>query len=156
MFDNIGDKIKKLAKVETVIGIGISIIMGFLLLVNGSIHSIFTGILVMILGVLISWVSSFALYGFGELIEKVSQMDRCMRELREEKKSQSVQGQVFVQRWVEQPAQAHEDKAAEKRNETYVETPKYEELKDWRCYYCKTLNDKESKKCKYCGQMKRI
>ncbi len=71
MFDNIGSKIKKLATILAVCGIVASIIDGVLILKlgNGTVGSIITGIALIIAGPLISWVSSFFVYGFGQLIE---------------------------------------------------------------------------------------
>ena len=67
MFDNIHRKIKMLAKVITIIGIIGSCITGFVMwiLPNGFL----IGTLVMVIGSLFSWISSFVLYGFGEIIE---------------------------------------------------------------------------------------
>ena len=70
MFDNIGDKIKTLAKVSTVLGIVISVIYGIVLMVSDE-DLIFDGFLVMILGSLLFWISSFTLYGFGEMINQL-------------------------------------------------------------------------------------
>ena len=67
MFDNIGDKIKALAKVLTIFGIVISVIYGMGLMVM---NLFFVGILVMVLGSLLVWIGSFTLYGFGELINQ--------------------------------------------------------------------------------------
>lgn len=62
MFDNIGGKIKVLAQVVCWLGIIISVFLGLINFENG-------GIIVIILGSLFSWVGSFTLYGFGQLIE---------------------------------------------------------------------------------------
>ena len=66
MYDNIGEKIQKLAGVFCALGIIGSIVTGIVLIVQ---HSVGLGILCMILGSLLSWVSTFVLYGFGHLIE---------------------------------------------------------------------------------------
>lgn len=68
MFDNIGSKIKTVAKVVCWIGIIASIIIGFVLMVQDD-DTAFAGILTMILGSLGSWIGSFMTYGFGQLIE---------------------------------------------------------------------------------------
>lgn len=89
MFSNIGEKIKKLAIVICWIGIVLSLIFGIVVVVapnslnyyynvdvNGSTVAssnnitaqVISGILVFVIGSLISWVSSFVLYGFGELV----------------------------------------------------------------------------------------
>lgn len=62
MFENISEKIKTFAVVTTVIGMIASVILGL-----GSIGE--GGIIIGVLGCVGSWVSSFVLYGFGELIE---------------------------------------------------------------------------------------
>ena len=83
MFENIGEKIKKLAIAITVIGIVISVIYGITCFARGSAVD---GVTAIGLGVLISWVSSFVLYGFGELIstskeisESLARMERVER-----------------------------------------------------------------------------
>lgn len=68
MFDNIGGKIKNLAVVICWVGIILSIIIGISLM--GLLEEIgFVGIIVMIVGSLFSWIGSFFMYGFGQLIE---------------------------------------------------------------------------------------
>lgn len=62
MFDNIGGKIKGFAKVVAWLGIILSVIIGFLSIETG-------GILIIIIGSVSSWVGSFVLYGFGQLVE---------------------------------------------------------------------------------------
>ena len=54
MFDNIGSKIKTLARVICWIGIIVSIISGCVLMVQNE-ETIFKGILIIILGPLVSW-----------------------------------------------------------------------------------------------------
>lgn len=66
-FHNIGGKIKVLASVCTVIGIILSILLGVFLI--GYSETPVYGILVFFVGPLLSWVSSFFIYGFGQLIE---------------------------------------------------------------------------------------
>lgn len=65
MFENIGGKIKKLAIVITIIGIIISFIIGMRL--TNEIG--FGGVIVVLGGILLSWIGSFLLYGFGEIID---------------------------------------------------------------------------------------
>lgn len=66
MFNNIGSKIKTVAQVVTWIGVIASVIGGMIMMV--SLESPI-GLLIMIGGPLLSWVSSLTLYGFGQLIE---------------------------------------------------------------------------------------
>ena len=65
MFDNIGSKIKTVAATIAWLGIIGSVIIGIVMIAE----SLLVGLLVIIVGSLSSWVSSFTLYGFGQLIE---------------------------------------------------------------------------------------
>lgn len=74
MFSNIGGKIKAVAKISCWIGIIGSVLFGFISIFTGmnsydGLSYVITGLLVMIIGSLISWIGSFTLYGFGELVE---------------------------------------------------------------------------------------
>ena len=75
MFDNIGSKIKTVAATIAWLGIIGSIIIGSVMIKEAndsyypSVMGAWGGWLVMIVGSLSSWVSSFTLYGFGQLIE---------------------------------------------------------------------------------------
>lgn len=63
MYDEVGGKIKTLAKVIAWVGIIASVVVGIVTISTG------VGILVLILGPLFSWLSTLVLYGFGQLIE---------------------------------------------------------------------------------------
>lgn len=69
MFNNIGGKIKDLASAMAIIGIIASFVLGFVLFGIDD-DMIPVGIVIIVVGSLISWIGSFLLYGFGELIEK--------------------------------------------------------------------------------------
>lgn len=71
MWDNIGEKIKALAKVIAWVGIIGSIISGIVLFKISSIGGglyVGLGFAAIIGGSLISWISSWFMYGFGELL----------------------------------------------------------------------------------------
>ena len=69
MFENIGGKIKGLAKVVCWIGIILSVITGILAIAAQGSAGFIPGIAIIIVGALGSWVGSFVLYGFGEMVE---------------------------------------------------------------------------------------
>lgn len=75
MFENIGRKIKTLAKVICLIGIIISLINGIVIFIArpGAV-GIAVGFVVIIVGCLGSWIGSFFTYGFGELIVKTTKI----------------------------------------------------------------------------------
>lgn len=66
MFDNIGGKIKFLAKVTCILEALAGVIYGFIILVG---DTNFLGLLIMFFSPLVAWVASWLLYGFGQLIE---------------------------------------------------------------------------------------
>ena len=74
MFDNIGGKIKGLAKTIFIIETIICVIAGLVMLAEGTDDLIITALITMIVGPLTAWVSSWLLYGFGELIEKTCEI----------------------------------------------------------------------------------
>ena len=75
MFDNIGGKIKTVAKVICWLGIIASVIMGIIMIkqATGRYYNndemVIAGIATIIGGSLLSWIGSFFTYGFGQLIE---------------------------------------------------------------------------------------
>lgn len=73
MFKNIGKKIKILAQVITWINILAFFVLGMALMDLSEL----AGFLVMIIGVIVSWLSSFLLYGFGQLIDNSDKLVRC-------------------------------------------------------------------------------
>lgn len=84
MYDNIGGKLKTLAKIEAGIGIVGSIISGIIMIAQGGEVSSYiesagstmigTGFLVMIVGSLASLISSWSLYAIGDISEKITEM----------------------------------------------------------------------------------
>ncbi len=80
MFDNIGGKIKTLAKVVCGIGMVISVALGLRAMERyASSDAVVYGLIIILVGCILSWISVFILYGFGELIEKTSSIERMMR-----------------------------------------------------------------------------
>ena len=77
MFDNIGGKIKGLAKVLCLVGIAVSVIGAIALWCANSYYqsTIVPGFIVLIVGSVGSWLSSLFTYGFGELIDRVTSID---------------------------------------------------------------------------------
>ena len=72
MFNNIGSKIKSLSVLVSVGGIISSILIGFILLLALDEMGALIGIVIAVVGSVISWIGSFFAYGFGELIENSS------------------------------------------------------------------------------------
>jgi DNA-directed RNA polymerase subunit RPC12/RpoP len=67
MYDNIGGKIKGLAKASFIVAAIAEVITGIALMATDDL--IGYGLLVMFVGPIVAWVSSWLLYGFGQLVE---------------------------------------------------------------------------------------
>ena len=68
MYTNIGKKIKSLAVVICIVFIVLSVLIGLVAMAYDD-KLIPIALLAVIAAALISWLSSFVLYGFGELVE---------------------------------------------------------------------------------------
>lgn len=68
MYENIGNKIKSLAVVICWILIIYFVILGFVQMGH---HMFWSGLITIVGGALIAWVSTLTLYGFGELIDYI-------------------------------------------------------------------------------------
>lgn len=78
MYDNIGSKIKGLAKATFIIETIAAVITGIALMAyDEDITPL--ALLVMVVGPIVAWVSSCLIYGFGELIDKASDIERNTR-----------------------------------------------------------------------------
>lgn len=70
MYENIGSKLKDLAKYAFAIEAVVAVISGFSLMTeHESLMPI--GFLVMLVGALVAWISSWMLYAFGQLVDDV-------------------------------------------------------------------------------------
>jgi len=100
MFNNIGDKIKTVAQTLCWIGIIISIILGIFLIVDND-GSALTGVLVMVLGSISSWIGSFVTYGFGQLVEN---SDILVEQLyRKNSASKNVEKTLYTPQEIQKP-----------------------------------------------------
>lgn len=77
MFENIGKKIKVLAKVIFFIEAISAIIAGFVLCMEEDEMLI----IISFVGPIVAWISSWLLYGFGELIDKVCDIEKSTRNI---------------------------------------------------------------------------
>ena len=88
MYDNIGKKIKIMAKVIFVIGLIISLIAGFII-IGISQQLVLISLLIFVVGPIFFWISTWLLYGFGELIDKTCDIERNTRGGQKKSKAQS-------------------------------------------------------------------
>lgn len=74
MYNRIGGKIKGLAKAIFIVEAIAAVITGIAFMVADE-GPIGYGLLIMLLGPVIAWISSWLLYGFGELIDKACDIE---------------------------------------------------------------------------------
>ena len=150
MFDNIGGKIKNLAQVLCWIGIIASVVGAIALWAQNSryYNTIALGFGVLIGGAVGSWVGSFFMYGFGELIEETTlnrqinerildAMEKTHKEQPETKEKRNV---PTVYNW------------AERKTSNLSSTNSNQNR--WKCAKCGTMNEKDVIMCKDCGTYK--
>ena len=87
MYSNIGGKIKVLAKVIAIIEAAAAVIMGIAIMAEGD-ELVPIGMLIMFVGPVVAWISSWLLYGFGELIEKTCNIAQNTHGLERKPKAQ--------------------------------------------------------------------
>lgn len=77
MYEDIGKKIKGMAKVIAIVQAVLSAIGGIVMMAVVS-YLIVPGLLTMLLGPVLAWLGSWVLYGFGELVDKTCDIERKM------------------------------------------------------------------------------
>lgn len=68
MWNNIGSRLQKLAKVFCWLGIIISVISGIVFMTQ---NQVLIGALYLVLGSVMSWIGSWSIYGLGLVVESV-------------------------------------------------------------------------------------
>ncbi len=81
MFSHIGRKLKALAIILAWCGIGVSVAAGLLMIFEFPAYDDMRlyGLLSLVAGPLVSWVSSWIVYGFGELIDRTAEIAKNTR-----------------------------------------------------------------------------
>ena len=139
MFDNIGGKLKTIALTAAIINMIVFAIGGIVLIF---IESFWMGLLFIVLGVLVSWLESTTLYGFGELIEA------------------TVQNKDYLKKIADSMERQEKERAADSMNKK--ESPAQDTIKSvqtingWICKNCSTWNEDANQFCKMCNRNRNI
>ena len=140
MFDNIGDKLKRLAKFSCWFGIIGSVISAIALWAANSRYNptIGLGFVILVVGCLCSWIGTWAIYGIGEAAENSWEARASL---------QQISRQLSKLQTAEQPAPAPQP--------TY--TPprlSHRSSEGWICKMCGEKNTASASYCKSCGNYK--
>ena len=93
MYNNIGDKIKTVAKTVGIVGMVFSLIVGFFIcvalgeLIGGA--GVIIGLAIMVGGSIVSWMSTWLLYSWGDIVDNVQQINETLTKRDLETKPQS-------------------------------------------------------------------
>ena len=79
MYENIGKKIKGLAKACFIVETIAAVLAGVIMIATDEDYIVY-GAMIAILAPLVAWVSSWLLYGYGELIDKACEIEANTRE----------------------------------------------------------------------------
>ena len=152
MFDNIGGKIKTLATVVCFLGIGASIIAAIALWAQNDRYTptIALGFGVLIGGCLASWIGSFFMYGFGELIEETT-------------RNREINYQILLKLDKEAGSERQSPAAVRDVPVAFANSTRMARVAPlrsnvtsggWTCKKCGTLNRTGDISCKDCGAYK--
>ncbi len=86
MYENIGRKIKGLAMFFFIVVAIAAVIVGIVCMVDDAVA---IGWLVILFGSIVAYVSSWVLYGFGEIVDKLCEIERNTRGDKRKSESQS-------------------------------------------------------------------
>ena len=151
MFDQVGRKLKILAKVVCYGGMAIAVAVGIVLMLGatlsygglGATSGVLNSLLTMAEGCLIAWAAGLVIYAFGQLVEDVAASRACLESLRPR-----------------EPAPPEEAPAAEESAEAsggYVPSNSRAKLDNanpegWACRRCGARNSHDNRFCKECGE----
>ena len=124
MYEKIGEKIKGLAIATFIVEVIASVIIGIVFLADGE----WMGILILFCGPIVAWVSSWFLYGFGEIIDKLCDIEQNPRGGQSKTKSIDKEAADKSNREAEIKAKR---KAEEKIKQEVPETAKRMTLEEW-------------------------
>ena len=164
MFKNIGKKIKTLAVVMFAIELVCVIVFGLAVMLSGDISfagynavrsplagrgaAILLGLLIWCVGFLASWIGSFFLYGFGELIDKTSETAQNTRRIADLLSVENFRNAMPVNR---RPAEENIRPAEPVQNPAPVQDTAASAYGNIVCPSCGTVNDGSFGFCANCG-----
>lgn len=138
MFDDVGEKIKGLAKIFLIIAIIGSVIGGIILISSNWL----LGLLVIGLGILVSWILCVFIYAVGQIVENTDSAAKSLRRI-EELNAEMIAKEEPIKK-------ADIYKRANKENRNDVKC-KNETSEIYRCPNCLKIMDRNLIKCTFCG-----
>lgn len=151
MFNNIGEKIKGAAVVLVLFGNIFSFCGAMYYWVNGM---LLVGIVILILGCILSWFGAFLVYGFGELIDQTNNISKSVQRMQmlavyNDSNDSSEIAQKTINNIKDEIVKAYEN--SENNSEDFeldesANIPNADE-----CPYCFHKINVDDEECSYCG-----
>ena len=148
MFNNIGEKIKGLAIFFTIIGVIGSFVGAIYMWRYDS--GFFVGFIILVSGILVSWIGSFLLYGFGELISKTSDIEEGIRRIQLLSVGQNPKKSNYYNEIIDKVSKDIVDEYDEAEYEKLGIDIENKAAED-ECPYCFAKINKDDKECPNCG-----
>lgn len=138
MFENVGGKIKTLVKVMFFLELLGSVIGAGILIPDCTDSEMWLALGIVVVGPLVAWISSLALYAFGELVESNMRISRSIGSLT----------------GLNMTAQQDQKTAVNTNSLSSQSTQSEPSLPYWTCSRCKRENSDYRAECWYCGEKK--
>ncbi|MBQ5890384.1 MAG: hypothetical protein IIW73_05480 [Clostridia bacterium] len=163
LYENIGEKIKGWAKWIFIVETISAIVIGLVLMVNGEDEAVLIGFVTILCGPIVSWVGSWLLYAFGQLVDDVHAMRDKQGTTEEIKaKKQALQearhqAEMKAFREAEERAKREAEEIEKWQNENTAQIDELtdEDFIDITCPRCKEtlsfLKDETNGICPECG-----
>lgn len=103
MFENIGQKIKGLSKIIFTAGVILAVIIGiilFCLLIEDGVLAVLSAVACIGIGILLSWLSVMLLYGYGDMVQNISDIRNQLYVANDTKSPQNKTDVVSKPHWV--------------------------------------------------------
>ncbi len=87
MFENIGGKIMNLARFICAAGIIASVMTGIVFFSFGDEFFFMMGLITIVGGIILSWITSWFMYAFGQLVEDANKSAKFLKTIAEKKEN---------------------------------------------------------------------
>jgi hypothetical protein len=128
MFDNVGSKLQIMAFVFFIIGTIASVILGIITWISGS---FWYGLLIIVIGILSSWLSNLAIFGIGVSAENSEQSVHLLKEIRDNQIKAARSNEAYAAK-------------GEAKNPIIIESGR------WECSKCHAKNGANENFCHNC------
>ena len=153
LYENIGRKLKGFAKFYFVFETILSIISGMVLIIfnNSTFSTGFIGLIILFLGPLFSWISSWGIYGLGEAIETSQRNSDAIYEIKKELRTYyTILEKKDITQTKPNPESAEITQKTTTSTTTAASANNYQNSSHkWRCHKCGKM--REQSPCEHCG-----